>query len=79
MPDRVSSALTEVRTVHSRANTALYFIEREIQGLAHRLYKGTDLDREPHTLEELEEIEDALTQVVRITDKFAKQNRRVHR
>ncbi len=79
MSDKVSSALTEVRTVHSRADTATYAIRREIKGLKHRLSKGEGYgDREPHTIEELEEILEALETVVRVTDKFAKQKNKVH-
>lgn len=79
MPDRHSSALTEVRTVHSRAGTATYTLQIQIEGLKRRMARGTPLSHtEPHTLEELEDILEALEQVVRITDKFAKEKNKVY-
>lgn len=78
MPDRHSSALTEVRTVHSRADTATYNLRTQIEGLKRRIKAGRPVDTEPHTVEELEEILAALEQVVLVTDKFAKTRNRVH-
>lgn len=68
MAARVSPELTEIRTVHSRARTALVTLERieRFRAEGHPAYRNDPADPE------VDEIRAALQQVVALTERWAR-------